>query len=100
MTTSFIIHDLGWQPIRGERNCDTARLRIGQSDPKPLRDGSRRFGKLTKRKTFRAPTIESTFEDPNVLHAYSLQCHRCPRAHDVAPRRTIENDLDIVGHGN
>ena len=75
-------------------------LHIGQRDSKPFRDGSRRFGKLRKRKAFLAPIIESAFQYPNVLHAYSLQCHRGPCAHDVAPRRTIENDLDIVGYGN
>ncbi len=71
MTTSFIIHDLGWQPIRGQRNCDTGRLRIGQRDSKPLRDGFRCFRKLRKRKTFVAPTMDSAFENPNVLDAYS-----------------------------
>src|SRR5579862_2867438 len=76
------------------------RLCIGQADSKPLRDGFRCFRKLGKRKTFFAPTMDSTFEYPNVLDAYSFQCQRCLRAHDLASRRAIENDYDMVGYGN
>jgi len=46
----------------------------GSLTPSRLRNGYRRFGKRRKRKTSLAPTIEPTFQDPNVLHADSLQC--------------------------
>src|ERR1022692_2836511 len=79
------------------RNCV---LTLGQPDSKPLRHSFRCFRKLRKWKTCLAPSMESAFEYPNVLDPYSLQSQRCLRAHDVASRRTIENDLDIAGHNN
>src|SRR5689334_12974878 len=47
-----------------------------------------------------APRSQSPFQNPYVFDAYPFQSHSYSCAHNVPPRRTIENDFHIVWHGD